>query len=267
MTTITALDARIDVALASIAPAAPARLTVHADRVHCIGLDGDDPVRSLLGWVAPSDAIAVGVDAPAFARSTVIDGPTHSGRVRHVQFRDGTCTTSFVRDGEVLTTTSSVTSGRVPDLCRRALGLATDPPPSSMTTFVTDAWLHILAAHAVTEPVLDWRRAVMLHPGASTCDPLFGDARITPARLAESTSSLGHDLDWERFRVVSAALGSVPMIDLSVDSIEWMDTGMFARWALDHITPRATSLAVLSERVAADTLDRIWATVMLVGDD
>lgn len=267
MTTITALDSRIDDALANVPPAAPARLTVRSDRVECVVLDGDDPVRSLLGWVAPSDALAVGVDAPAFARSTTTDGPTHSGRVRHVQFRDGACTTSFVRDGEVLSTTSRATSGRVPDLCRRALGLATDPPPSSMTAFVTDVWLHITAAHAVAEPVVDWRRAVMLHPGANTCDPLFGDARITPAQLADSTSSLGHSLDWERFRIVSAALGSVPMIELAVDSIEWMDAGMFARWALDHVTPRATSLAVLSERVAADTLDRIWATVMLIGDE
>lgn len=266
MTTITALDARIDTALASVPPCTPARLTVHVDHVECTAIEGDDPVRALLGWVAPPDAIGVGVDAPAFAHSTNVEGPTRSGRVRHVQFRDDTCTTSFVRDDEIVSTTSTVTSGRVPDLCRRALGLATDPPPSTMTVFVTDVWLQVLAAHAVADPVLDWRRAVMLHPGASTCDPLFDDARITPAQLADSTISLGHSLDWERFRIVSAALGSVPMIDLTVDSIDWMDAGMFARWALDHVTPRTASLAVLSERVAADTIDRIWATVMLIGD-
>ena len=259
------LALRIDAELATHPDHLPMRLVVFDGHIECGALDAADPVLDLLGWRAPVGAIAVGLDAPATARRNDDTTAPDGGRVRHLQFRDGTSATFFRSDGLTLTT-ATATSGRVPDCCRRAFGLATAPPPATMTTFVTDAWLHVVARHALVGSV-DWRRAVALHPGATGCDPLFRDPHVTPADLADNTRSLGQSLDWERFRVISASLGTVPMIELPMGSIEWMDSGMFARWALDDVTPRAASLELLAHCVTPDALDRIWATVMLIGDD
>lgn len=260
-------DRRLDDAIAHATTEGRAvRVVITPDRLHVEPMTTADPVRALLGWRAGPDAIAVAVDAPATARTTDDTDAPLDGRVRHVHHIDATCTTTFCADGEVRTTATR-TTGRVPDACRRALGLPTDPPPATMSEFVTDTWLHLITRVAAADPGMGWARAVELHPAIA-----LGGARAsnasppTPGALAQRARALGLGLDWERFRVVTIAAGGSPVIDLSAAEIEWMDAGMFARWALDELPDRRLVLDLLAALVDPATLDLLWATVALIDD-
>ena len=248
-------------------------------RLELIELRGPDPVLELVGRAISSSWIAVGLRAGAHARRG--DDPTtaHSGNVVHIVHRDGTAVTvlSFPPvDRLVLGPDTEIRDGRVPDACRRLLGLPTAPPPTSMTAFVVDSWLAVCAKTATLSPGLGWPEIVSLHPAqaggiASTLQS--PDARVrsgtgsevpTPADIAAATERLGASLGWERFHSACITSRFTPCPNLSTDAAVWMDAGMFARWVQGELPPRELLLDVLDAVLQPGAADRVWATLGLL---
>ena len=226
-------------------------------------LRGRDPVDALCGRRAPDDVAMVGLAAPA----EVTRGPFASARcgvVAHLVTRGGISVTAVrADDGERRCFGPDVEpqTGRVPDACRRMLGLPTPPPSSSMTTFVFGAWLAVLDGRdRSADDVLDWSQIVGLHPVASTLP-----AAPTAAQLAAATRELGESMDWDRFRCVIAAVGGFPFGPDGAAMARWSDAGMFSRWAVDELPRPDAALARIADLVSADALDRLWATAHLCG--
>lgn len=239
-------------------------LVVHDDgTIATEPLIGRDPVDSLCGRHAPADAAMVGLAAPATV-TRAPSAPTRCGVVAHLLTRDGVSVTAVrAEDGEHRCFGPDVEpqSGRVPDSCRRMLGLPTPPAESTMTPFVFGAWLAVLDGRdRSADEILDWQEIVALHPVASTLP-----ANPTAAQLATATSELGESMDWDRFRRVIATVGGFPFGPEGAEMARWSDAGMFSRWALDELPRPDAALARVSDLVTADALDRLWASAHLCG--
>ena len=224
-----------------------------------IDLDPTDPVPSMVGLRADDEVSAVALHADATVTSSrhlaEIDH-----RVIHVSHRSGWAIT-VMGNGHTLRRfgpTIEPQHGRVPDACRRILGLSTAPPTDSMTDFVVAAWLEVVARRAIDTPSLSWPSIVDLHPTRNSIDH-----PVTPAALAEATRRLGAALDWERFRKVIASVGGFPFGDDATALAAWMDAGMFSRWAIDALPARADLLDLLASVLGPAAFDRLWATVRL----
>jgi hypothetical protein len=226
-----------------------------------IDLDPVDPVGSMFGRSVTTDVVAVGLFAPAIVTSRSDDGPVRNDHtVIHVCHRNGSAltvldtTTSSRRFGP----TTEPQTGRVPDACRRMLGLATAPPTETMTTFVLAAWLEVVARHCLEHPTASWSDIVALHPARSRLDD-----PTTPAGVADATRALGTALDWERFRRVIATVGGFPFGPDAATLARWMDTGIFSRWAIDSLPSPTDLLDILESVLGPSPFDRLWATVRL----
>lgn len=231
------------------------------DLIDCAELVADDPVASLYGRVAPDDVTAIGLCSPATVSSN--NGAAINdvaATVIHIVQRSGQSVTVLFSDDDIrwFGPTHQRQHGRVPDSCRRLLGLNTAPPSESMTTFVISAWLEVLTRHALDKPDIDWESIVALHP-AHTLAP----TPATPSTLAAATRSLGTTLNWERFRCVIATVGGFPFGDNATEIAQWMDEGMFSRWAMELLPSRTDALDILESIVGPATYDRLWATLRL----
>ncbi|CAM8647140.1 hypothetical protein MCETE7_01645 [Acidimicrobiia bacterium] len=248
-------------------------------RLELVELGGNDPVLELVGRPIPSNWRAVGLRAGAHARRG--DDPTtaQSGNVVHIVHRDGTAVTvlSFPSvDRLVLGPDMEVRDGRVPDACRRLLGLPTAPPPASMTSFVVDSWLAVCAKTATLSPGLTWPEVVSLHPASAAemsslvPQPIghvlseTGAEVPTPADIAASTERFGASLGWERFHAACISSRFTPCPNLTTDAAAWMDAGMFARWVHGELPPRELVLDVLDAVLQPGASDRVWATLGLL---
>jgi hypothetical protein len=248
-------------------------------RLELVELRGPDPVLELVGRAIPSNWIAVGLRAGAHARRGDDPATAHSGNVVHIVHRDGTAVTvlSFPSvDRLILGPDTEIRDGRVPDACRRLLGLPTAPPPPSMTAFVVDSWLAVCAKTATLSPGLTWPEVVSLHP--ATADgmtspmpprterlrPGTGAEVPTPADIAAATERLGASLGWERFHAACLASRFTPCPNLSTDAAAWMDAGMFARWVQGELPSRELVLDVLDAVLQPGASDRVWATLGLL---
>ena len=99
--------------------------------------------------------------------------PLDRGRERwpvtfvHLVARDGT-TVDLLDDGHgtrhVTGPDHEVHTGRVPDLCRRMLGLATAPPADGLVPMLVDLWFRELLAAAADRPELAWAEAARSTP-------------------------------------------------------------------------------------------------------
>ena len=220
----------------------------------------DHPVDALYGRRAPVDASMVGLRAPASV-STRHDRCSWNGGVVHLVTRTGVAVTAVQDEGGIVNVFGPDTdpqSGRVPDSCRRVLGLTTPPPEETMTRFVFASWIAVLVGRL--DDVYDWATVVRLHPAASSLD-----ARPTAARVADATRDLGESMDWERFRRVIATVGGFPFGPDGARIAAWADAGMFSRWAMDELPPLDASLTRLVDEVSPDTIDRLWAAAHLCG--
>ena len=231
----------------------------HDGRLETSNLDADDPVERLFGLVVQGAVSAVGICAPATVTLSSIghmDETDHT--VIHIVNRQGTSVTRLIsRSGSRwFGPSAEPQKGRVPDACRRVLGLPTCPPVDSMTDFVLVAWLEIIARHALDRPGLDWSEIITLHPASHSVL-----APVTPTALARATLDLGNALDWERFRRVIATVGGFPFGDHATEVAVWMDDGMFSRWAMESLPSRDETLNVLGSILGPGTFDRLWATV------
>jgi hypothetical protein len=226
-----------------------------------VPLNADDPVPSLFCRTVDTHISAVGIYAPATSSGS---GGTSIGSadqtVVHIVHRSGTALTALSQLESVRTfgPTTEPQHGRVPDACRRILGLATAPPTDSMTDFVIAAWLEVISRVALENPGIAWSDIVALHPACnSICEPAI------PTAIAQATQALGHSLDWERFRRVITAVGGFPFGDSGKKTAAWMDTGMFSRWAMDSLPSRSDAFDLLDAALGPATFDRLWATVQL----
>ena len=229
--------------------------------VEQIPLDADDPVPSLFCRIVDTHISAVGIYAPATltgssGRPTVSADQT----VVHIVHRNGIALTALSQMESVRTfgPTTEPQHGRVPDACRRILGLTTAPPTDSMTDFVIAAWLEVISRVALQDPEITWSDIVALHPA---CNAISEPA--LPTAIAQATRDLGHSLDWERFRRVITAVGGFPFGDSGKKTAAWMDTGMFSRWAMDSLPSRSDAFDLLDATLGPATFDRLWATVQL----
>jgi hypothetical protein len=225
-------------------------------------LDGPDPIGQLLGLDAVPEWWAVGVAASSTARS--MDGSGHRWPVTfvHLVDRDGT-SIDLLDDGRgtrhVDGPDQKVLTGRVPDLCRRVLGLPTAPAPCGLVPMLIDLWLRELLAAA--HPGLAWADAAALHPASrSTGLPAFTPS---PAELVRASEELTSDADWGTWRRVCIGRGADPSCGLDATSLRWLDDGSFARWVLGESIPWADALAHLDAALPRDTADKVFATVRL----
>lgn len=223
-------------------------------------LPGPDPVASIVGVVAPPSWWAVGLVSSAQARH--LDGaPLGEIAFVHLVARDGT-SVGVLGDPDGTTHVDGPHRvpqiGRVPDLCRRALGLPTAPPACGMAPHLVDLWLHRLAEAADDDPGLSWSEVAALHPAA-----VLADATPEPADLVRATGALAAELDWERYRRVCAARDGVPTSGLDVIGAAWFDAGSFSRWLLGEAPPWSVELERLDALLRPSVADRVFATVRL----
>jgi hypothetical protein len=227
-------------------------------------LHGPDPIGQLLGLDAVPEWWAVGVAASSTAR------PLDGGRERwpvtfvHLVARDGT-TLDLLDDGHgtrhVTGPDHEVHTGRVPDLCRRMLGLPTAPPAHGLVPMLVDLWLRELLAVAADRPELAWADAAALHPAARA----VGLPAVTPspAELVRASEELTVDADWGTWRRICIRQGADPSCGLDATSLRWLDDGSFARWVLGESIPWADALGHLDAVLPRDTADKVFATVRL----
>ncbi|MCX6505839.1 MAG: hypothetical protein NTU96_02015 [Actinobacteria bacterium] len=224
-----------------------------------VPLNADDPVASLFCRTVDTHISAVGIYAPATLSGSIDTSIVSVDQtVVHIVHRSGNALTALSQLESVRTfgPTTEPQHGRVPDACRRILGLATAPPTHSMTDFVIAAWLEVISRVALQHPGITWSDIVALHPACNSIDEA-----ATPTAIAQATQALGHSLDWERFRRVITAVGGFPFGDSGKKTAAWMDTGMFSRWAMDSLPSRSDAFDLLDAALGPATFDRLWATI------
>ena len=178
-------------------------------------LEGSHPLDLLLGFRAPPHWRALGVSC---------DGRTHrldaSGRyddtaadsedvtVTILVGRDGAAAGVLRRGGEV-TPQPGRPQGAVADACRRALGVATAPPPSSTLGLWTLSWLDRIVDVATRADgaarLRSWAAVAELH-AATGLDGHGAVATSAPVALAASAATLAEAWPWARLRAEPAVV-------------------------------------------------------------
>ncbi len=221
------------------------------------GTDPADLVASLVGFDAPAswEAMAVVVQG----RSWLLDGGEADPRpirLTHVVDREGGSASVMRHAGEEPTLGGPEGQGRLVDVCRRALGLPTAPPPEVSTGLWALLWLDGLLARAARgERLGGLVAAARAHPAiemvAEHEPDLVDEAADRLVRLGEL---FGQARDWPHLRQAAAA-GQWKVEDLDPEGAAWMDDGMFARWVTADFPLMDEYLAeldaLLSEHVMA----------------
>ena len=240
-------------------------------------LDGEHPVDTLTCFTAPADWWAVGVAATGTAHS--LDGTRPSVRVHNVHLvaRDGTWASRLrpVHDGpdgddELLTSASGDALdddgrpvGRIDDVCRRSLGLATPPPPADTSSYWAQRWLDaVVDAGGRRRRPWSWPEVAELHPAAAA---IGGDVD-TPAALARTARRLAAWRDWPTLRRTCAA-GMWEEPGIPADVADWLDDGAFARRAAGGYPELDELWVAVADLVPAPVLVAVEATLALAGSD
>ncbi len=220
-------------------------------------LSGPDPVRDLFGFVAPLTWSAFGLVASG--RTRALGGSTpHPGGDQAVLVG-----LLISRRGEVasltwaphpLDTSGESAVGRIPDACRRSLGLATEAPQAQVVELWATLWLERVLSDVLVEP------GPRTWPELAWSFPAFGvlsGSRSSSASL-DAVVSAGHAAQvwsWGDLRRMHAA-GTVASFGIDPADAAWMDDGMFSREALGGL-PRLSDLVIelgdlLAPRVTSD---------------
>ena len=148
-------------------------------------------------------------------------------------------------------------TGRLPDLCRRALGLATAAPTEGTGALWTVAWLDRLLALALGKGAdgLDWVDLAACHPAAHLLADLETAEGLVPSPLdevADELPGLGRVLaqtwDWSDVRRACGD-GAWPVFGISPGVADWMDDGLFSRWVLGEYPPAAELRAAVDHHL------------------
>lgn len=224
-----------------------------------IGDLDDNVVSALTGLTAPADWLAIGVSTGGNA-CPVDEGHDERRRVRlvHLVSRTG-LSASVVRlagDESRLITNAEDGSvaGRVDDVCRRALGLATTPPGSTLEYFAV-MWLErLLEADAIPTT---WEAVAAEHPAVR----VFAEPRSK--RLADVSDGIvrfGRILSeiesWPALRRACCA-GRLHYHDVSPAVARWLDDGAFSRWVLGRYPPLDQLVAAVCDLLSPPLAERV----------
>ena len=223
----------------------------------------DDPIDVLVGRIAPADTLAVGLRAPAHIHHLDTQRPATPGRVLHLVTTTGTSVTLLPATEPVerfIGPTGAPLIGRVPEACRRQLGLPTPPPPPVEVTTIVDLWLTRLTAAAVRGDAAHWTDAVALLPAAP-------GPTVTPADAARALHHAAARWSWEQLRRAAEG-GSTGWVAGCLDAATagWMDEGMFARWIIGELPSAEILLEVLDATTGPATADRLRAAAHLAAN-
>ncbi len=220
-------------------------------------LSGPDPVQDLFGFVAPPTWSAFGLVATGRTRAAA-GCPPHPAAdqavlVGFLVSRRGE-TASLTWGSHLLDPSGEPVVGRIPDACRRSLGLPTEAPQAP----VIELWATLWLERVLTD--------VLAEPGPRTWDelawsfPAFGvlsgaTATSTSVESVVAAGDAAQVWSWADLRRLHAA-GTVASFGVTPADAAWMDDGMFSREALGGL-PRLKDLVIelgdlLAPRVCSD---------------
>jgi hypothetical protein len=223
------------------------------------GTAPDDLVGSLVGFVAPADweALAVVVQGRSWLLDDTAADP-RPVRLTHVVDRQGSVASVIRHAGEEPQARADPGVGRLVDVCRRALGLATPPPPEDSTELWALVWLdNIVTRVARGERLRGLVAAAHAHPAVEMVaehDPDLVDEAVL--RLVRLGVMLGHGRPWPKLRAACAA-GEWLVEGLSPEGAAWMDDGMFARWVMAEYPTADEYLAELVDLLPEAVVDGV----------
>ncbi len=171
-------------------------------------------------------------------------GPDSGWRVSvvHLVHRHGHVASMIRRAGDGPRLRPDGATGRVPDLCLRALGLPTPPPAAPVEALWTAWWFErILAARLAADldrPDLSWDQVVRCHPALLGHDEplIWGDdpgGRSAPRAAFPQRG-------WSELRH-RVADGRLTFPDITPSQARWLDDGSFSRRAFG-VLPRSDHL-------------------------
>jgi hypothetical protein len=223
-------------------------------------LDHHDVVEALAGIEAPARWTAFGVICEGRARPTVGQNGrwlTDAGAdARSVRFgvlvdRAGPMVAGLrTPDTGFAALADETPLGRIPDACRRVLGLGTPPPEAAIDDFWTTWWVDRILTEGLARPGgLTWPDAQALHPGA-----VADDGPVDASRRAAAA------VTWDQFRRLFARQSEV-ILGIPPPVAAWMDDGMFSREVLSSLPPVGSLLAELEPVVSPEVLGELERTL------
>jgi hypothetical protein len=223
-------------------------------------LDGAHPLERLLRFVAPPEWAAIGVSSTGWAHPVDAGGRPRpvagSPRVRVTVLIDRSGAAGGVlHDGDDVTGLPEPPQGVVADACRRALGLPTAPPPATSGELWTLAWLDRLVEVAGRRggpaQLAAWPAVADLHPAAG-----LPPHPTDPPSLAAAAVALAEAWPWSRLRAEPTVV-SIPGVDQSPATAEWMDDGMWARWLLAGLPGLTDLVAAVQDLLTAPMAEAV----------
>jgi hypothetical protein len=225
------------------------------------------PADELIGFEAPSDWRAFGIVArgrtvawPALdldPTGSLGPAPGTSVRIAHLVDRSGVSLTRMVDDDGRRHELSEATMGLVPDLCRRVLGLATEPPAESPLRYWASRWLGDvldLADTAFTGP--DWSTVAACHPAVAAVAAIDAElAAVAADHLVVAADALARAQPWDELHRRWSDPDGPGHAGLSPVEVGWMDPGMLARWCLG-LTPDLDELVDAAAALLASPVAR-----------
>jgi hypothetical protein len=207
------------------------------------------PFSELAGFTAPPEWAMFGMRVRGTAHHLDGDRPPERTSTTYLLHRSGE-ESSIMRTGDDVQLLPGPAVGTLPDVCRRVLGLPTDPPPATTALLWTVAWLDRIV-DGCGDPTRQrglcssWTQLALMHPAvrAAADDDLLGLS--DPARLVALGRAHAEAWPWSRLRAEPGAL-HLPDGDLPPDITAWMDDGFYARWALGAFPHPATLARDLS---------------------
>ncbi|HEY5154902.1 MAG TPA: hypothetical protein VIJ47_09235, partial [Acidimicrobiales bacterium] len=207
-------------------------------------LDADHPIGSLYGYTCPPEWAAFGVVVPGRAhRLDDLATAPEAIRLGLVIDRSGRSVSLLRRQtGSVeLTAGPDTGEGRLPDACRRVLGLPTPAPDTWPGRLWVLMWVESLFVESLADPgSVSWPQAVRSHPAIDHVLRLDAEvASELPHRFVEMVEIISRRFGWDRLRHL-ACEGALAGLGVSPPLAAWMDDGMFSREVLGAFPPLPT---------------------------
>jgi hypothetical protein len=223
-------------------------------------------IETLAGFDAPAEWLALGVVTEGNAHHMDRPDETAPRRVRCVHLVDRAGASASVlrlQGDEQKALEGGEPQGRIDDVCRRALGLATAPPARSSLELWALLWLDrvVAAARATPGTRLQWPAVAALHPAvAVVVDDDGGRGREATQKLQRLAEVLAEVHTWSVLRR-SCAEGDWPVDEVPGPIAAWLDDGAFSRWVLGGFPPIALMTRVACSHVAPSAARRLRAAL------
>lgn len=212
---------------------------------------GSHPFDVVAGFEAPDDWSVFGLRTTGRARH--LDDPSASPRQVASTFlvdRLGREASRLRFDDEVLEPPGPA-EGTIPDLCRRVLGMPTEPAPGSTAPLWIAIWLDRLIdrwgqPERRRDLLTTWAQVAVLHPSVHAPSP---PDLVTVRDVASLASAARHHAaatTWHELRHSRVPL-PLPDGSLPVEVARWMDDGFFARWTLGAFPPLQATVMLLRD--------------------